>query len=145
MKIRTKNKPLIEIKSKLNPDVILAVVYKKHRIKRRVNLSPENHILQTSIVVINKLEPVLPHKHSLLRRETYGTFETWVILNGKGFVRFYDIDDTIVHECRVSMGDVIVNFHVGHSLAPKTKHLTLVEVKNGPYWGVELDKISVPN
>ena len=133
----------IEVKSKLQSDLMLAIVYKKNKVNKRVNLSVENQILQTSIVPIEKDRPINAHKHHLIRRETFGTLETWVILNGRGLVSFYDIDDAFLLSYKVSKGDVIVNFTAGHSLKSSTKHLTIVEVKNGPYWGVELDKISI--
>lgn len=133
------------IKSKFQADTLLATIFKKNKILSRIDLSRHAEILQTSIVAIGKDSPILAHKHNLIKRETYGTQEVWIIVKGKALVGFYDLDNSYLCSKRVVKGDMVLSFGGGHSIKSISRTLTFIEIKNGPYLGAQIDKVSIDN
>ena len=133
----------ININSNVEKNIILATIFKKNKVLNRINLSNPNEILQTSILNVKKNNIILAHKHNHIRRETYGTQEVWIIKKGKGVVGFYDLNDEFLCFAEVSKGDLILNFRGGHSLKAVSRNMILLEIKNGPYGGSEVDKIQI--
>ena len=133
----------INIESKIQSNLILAVIFNKNRILNRINLSSDTEILQTSIIEIKKEFPILAHKHNLIKRETYGTQEVWIIIKGKAIVGFYDLDDSFLCFKKVVKGDMIISFRGGHSIKSVSSKLKFIEIKNGPYLGADNDKVSI--
>jgi mannose-6-phosphate isomerase-like protein (cupin superfamily) len=80
-----------------------------------------------------------------VRRETFGTQEVWIVRKGRGLVSFYDLNDDFLCSKTISKGDMILNFRGGHSLKPLSKKIVFIEIKNGPYEGTKIDKISIDN
>lgn len=133
----------VTIESKIQANLILAVIFNSNKFLGRINLSADTEILQTSVIEIKKETPISAHKHNLIKRETYGTQEVWIIIKGRAIVGFYDLDDSFLCFKKVVKGDLILNFRSGHSIESVSPKLTFIEIKNGPYLGGDYDKVSI--
>ena len=131
------------INSSIEKNTLLAVIIKKFKILNRCDLTSIEEILQTSVLSLAKNNPVQPHRHSLVRRETYGTQEIWIVKKGRGIASFYDLNDDFLCSRKIVKGDMILNFRGGHGLKSLSRKMILIEIKNGPYMGSEIDKISI--
>lgn len=110
---------------------------------RRIDLSPNDEIMQVCGRSLSKDVVVLPHSHLETVRETKLTQESWVVLRGKVLARFYDLDNSFLCEREISSGDVVVFYRGGHSLRVLDEGTLFYEFKNGPYYGVQQDKESI--
>ena len=128
--------------SKNQPNLVLFSILKFEDIKdKRTDVSPETEYLQTSGRILNKDFKVKAHKHNNLFRETNLTQEAWIVVSGKLLAKFYDLDDKFVHEEILTDGDSVTIFRGGHELEVLADNTYFYEIKNGPYYGVEKDKV----
>jgi|TARA_R110000796_G_scaffold39057_1_gene97725 cupin fold WbuC family metalloprotein len=129
------------IYSKINKDILLLTLIKKNEVTDdRIDLSPEEEILQVAVKNLKKGISFKPHKHNKVHRTTDTTQESWVFLSGKVEAKFYDIDDKIILRTEMSAGDCVVVFKAGHSFEVLEDNTIIYEFKNGPYYGVKADK-----
>ena len=133
------------INSNIKKNTVLAVIIRKYKISNRIDLTSVDEILQASILSFKKSNIVQPHKHNSVRREIFGTQEVWIVKKGRGLVSFYDLNDDFLCSKKISKGDMILNFRGGHGLKPLSKKMVFIEIKNGPYEGTKIDKISIGN
>ena len=133
------------INSSIEKNTLLAVIIKKYKILNRYDVTSIEEILQASILSLPKNNPVQPHKHNFVRRETFGTQEIWIVKKGRGVASFYDLNDDFLCSRKIIKGDMILNFRGGHGLKSLSRKMILIEIKNGPYMGPEIDKISINN
>ena len=136
-----KDKELIT--SSIEENTLLAVIVKKYKILTRFDVTSADEILQTSILSLKKNKIVNVHKHNPVRRETLGTQEVWIVKKGRAIVSFYDLDDKFLCSKRIVKGDMVLNFRGGHGLRPLSRKMVLIEIKNVPYKGSEVDKVSI--
>jgi len=131
------------INSNVKKDTILAIIVKRYKISNRMDVTSVNEILQASVLSLKKNNVVQAHKHNLFRRETYGTQEVWIVKKGRGLVSFYDLNDKFLCSKRITKGDIVLNLRGGHGLRPLSRKMVFIEIKNGPYKGSEIDKVSI--
>lgn len=134
----------MKIYSKIKKDKILCIINKKNDItKKRIDLCEENDFLQVSCKKLDKKDKFLPHKHLEQERITNNTHESWIVIEGLIKVKIYDIDDKKIHEEFINPGDCFVSISCGHSLEVIDNNTIMYEFKNGPYNGVEKDKVII--
>tara|TARA_B110000116_G_C16523542_1_gene441114 strand:- start:210 stop:623 length:414 start_codon:yes stop_codon:yes gene_type:complete len=134
----------MQIYSKINPKKVLLSVLKFEDIKsKRTDISPDSEFIQTSGRILHKDFKVPAHKHNYFKRETNLTQEVWIVLKGRILAKFYDLDDAFIYETILNGGDCITIFRGGHELTVLEDNTYFYEVKNGPYYGVEKDKIDL--
>lgn len=133
----------IDVFSQIEPRVKLASLINTNGIINRVELSESQEILQTSIVLLKKGRLVEPHFHNSTKRTTIGTQEVWIVQKGKAIVKIFDLDNSVRSQYRIKKGTIVFLLRGGHSISKITNNLLLIEVKNGPYWGSEVDKTSI--
>jgi len=108
----------------------------------RVDLSDVSEFLQVSVLGLPVDRCVLPHRHVVNVRLCEVTQECWVVVSGALCVVVFDVDDSFVGSFVVGVGDVYVSFGGGHSVRVLVEGTRFVEVKNGPYFGRDLDVVS---
>ena len=136
-----KDKELIN--SNIKKNTVLAIIIKKYKISNRFDVTSVDEILQSSVLSLIKNNVVQAHKHNLVRRETFGTQEVWIVKKGRGIVSFYDLNDEFLCSKKIVKGDMVLNFRGGHGLRPLSRKMVFIEIKNGPYNGTEIDKVSI--
>lgn len=108
--------------------------------EKRVDICPDHEYLQVSGRIMNQGFVAPPHKHLKINRNTDMTQESWIILEGKVKASFYDVDSSYLCNRIIEKGDVVVFYRGGHSLEVLEDNTVFYEFKNGPYYGVGIDK-----
>ena len=127
--------------SNIDLKVLLLSISRRSNISsNRTDLCPETEFLQCSSKILDKGVSFKPHKHNILHRETTKTQEAWVFLSGSVLAKFYDVDDSLYLETKLSAGDCAVVFNAGHSFEVLEDNTIIYEFKTGPYYGVDADK-----
>ena len=129
------------IYSKVKEDTPLLAINRRWEISEdRTDVCSEDQLLQISTKKLSKGTTFKPHKHNVLKRDTNTTHEAWIVLKGAIKAKFWDIDDTLIHETVLRFGDCAVVYEAGHGFEVLQDGTILYEVKNGPYFGQLKDK-----
>ena len=129
------------IYSKIDENLLLLAINRRDEIcSDRIDLCPEDQLLQISTKALTKDTSFRPHKHNQLVRTTSTTNEAWIILKGSVEAKFWDIDDQIILKTILKEGDCAVVFSAGHGFSVLEEGTILYEIKNGPYYGQLKDK-----
>jgi hypothetical protein len=80
------------------------------------------------------------HIHNEVARTILRTQEVLVVLNGSVEAVIYDLDGTEVAKLIVKSGEVLVLLDSGHGYRILEDGTRVIEVKNGPYLGAEIDR-----
>lgn len=131
-----------KIYSKTEPDKLLHMIVRKEDITPgRVDIVPEEHFIQCSVLDMEKGKTFKPHKH-IWKERTRNVIaqESWIVIQGSVKCIFYDIDDTIIAEPILNVGDASFTLEGGHNYYILEDNTLVYEYKTGPYEGQKLDK-----
>jgi quercetin dioxygenase-like cupin family protein len=98
-------------------------------------VTPSEAGLQVGVLTHAEGTSIPRHAHRPVERQVSGTSEVLLVRSGSCEVDIYD-DEELIATTRLSSGDVIVLLAGGHALR-MLEDTVLVEVKQGPYFGVE--------
>jgi hypothetical protein len=132
-----------KIYSKVNPDKLLHLVYRKEDIAPgREDIVSEEHFIQCSALNLEKNKTFKPHKH-IWKERTRNIIaqESWIVIQGSVKCTFYDLDDTILTEPILYPGDASFTLEGGHNYLILEDNTLVYEYKTGPYEGQALDKV----
>jgi cupin fold WbuC family metalloprotein len=132
-----------KIYSKINPDKLLHVIVRLAEIEPgRVDILGEDNFLQCSMLNMAKGKTFKPHRHIWKERTRQVIAqESWVVIKGSVKCIFYDLDDTIIAEPILYVGDSSYTLEGGHNYLILEDDTIVYEYKTGPYEGQALDKI----
>lgn len=80
------------------------------------------------------------HIHNEVKREVLWTQEVLFVRTGKLRANIFDTSETKVAELEINAGDVIILLRGGHGYDILEDGTQVLEIKNGPYVGSELDR-----
>ncbi|GAB1430329.1 hypothetical protein MASR2M18_11620 [Ignavibacteria bacterium] len=83
-----------------------------------------------------------PHYHKPFKREIADLQQMFVVQRGEVVVELYADDGTMLEEITLRTGDGIVLIHGVHAIRV-TEDMQCISVKQGPYLGMENDKVFV--
>lgn len=106
----------------------------------RVDVCPDIAALQLAVLRLAKGKTFDPHYHISHPRTTPMTQETWIVIAGKVRVTYYDTDQSVLDTRILRAGDVSITLAGGHNYTALDKDTLVIEVKNGPYEGRDVDK-----
>jgi|TARA_Y100000310_G_scaffold167546_2_gene167416 cupin fold WbuC family metalloprotein len=130
-----------KIYSKIKPELLLHVINKKEEItSQRQDLISEEEDLQVSCFLVSKDKESRPHKHIKQVKTTHTTQESWIVVNGSIKVILYDLDDSIIKEENLKLGDCLITLGGGHKFIALEEDTAIYECKNGPYQGPDKDR-----
>ena len=131
-----------KIFSKVDPNKLLHIIVRKEEIQPgRVDIVPEENFIQCSMLNLQKGKTFKPHKHIWKNRNrNLIAQESWIVIQGSVKCIFYDIDDTIIYEPILHVGDASFTLEGGHNYLILEDNTLVYEYKTGPYEGQELDK-----
>jgi len=89
-------------------------------------------LLQVGQIAINPGRPVRRHRHNPVERDTRGTNEVLVVLDGKLTMELFGDRDEVQVTQEVSKGEVILLISGGHAFN-SGEGCSVLEIKNGPY------------
>jgi cupin fold WbuC family metalloprotein len=121
-----------KIYSKVDPSKLL------HLIVRKDDITPGR---QDVILNMEEGKTFKPHKH-IWKERTRNVIaqESWIVIQGSVKCIFYDIDDTIIAEPILNVGDASFTLEGGHNYYILEDNTLVYEYKTGPYEGQKLDK-----
>ena len=83
---------------------------------------------------------LLAHKHEHVPRQIMHTQEIVFVVRGGLRAFIYDDDDAFLEELVLAPGEAIILFRGGHGYEVTENDTVVLEVKNGPYPGAEIDR-----
>ena len=121
---------------------LLHVINRLEDITGRNDIIPENNFIQCATLKMEKGKTFDPHKHIVKNRHYTEQIaqESWVIIRGSVKCTLYDIDDKIIAEPILKVGDASFTLYGGHTYTILEDNTIVYEYKTGPYEGQELDK-----
>jgi hypothetical protein len=105
-------------------------------------ITPPEYNMQVGFVVYPSGGVVEAHSHVPLERHLVGTSEVLLVRRGRCQMDVYDDEQALVSTYELGPGDVILMVAGGHGFR-MLEDTTLLEVKQGPYTGLE-EKIRFP-
>jgi len=122
---------------------IVAIVVKKNFSKDGLNfLTQEDFPLQLGINNYKKGDQIKAHLH-LDKSTIINRFQEVVyIKNGRATIRLYDSKKAFLKSIDLTSGDLIFLASGGHGF-DICEDTTILEVKQGPYFGKEKDKVII--
>ena len=134
-----------KIYSKKEPGKLLHIIYRKEDITEgRIDIVPEENFIQCSSLNLEEGKTFKPHKH-IWKERTRNVIaqESWVVIQGKVKCIFYDLDDEVLSEPILNVGDASFTLEGGHNYLILEDNTLVYEYKTGPYEGQIFDKIFI--
>jgi len=133
---------MIKIKSNIEKDKILHLVYRVNDFSKRQDIIPPENFIQCATLKMEKGKSFKPHKHIKKQRSYKEKIaqESWVVIKGKVKCFFYDLDDTLLATPVLNPGDASFTLEGGHTYEILEDDTLVYEYKTGPYEGQKNDK-----
>jgi len=134
-----------KIYSKYDSDKLLHIIVRKDDlIAGRTDVVPGEHFIQCALLNLNEGKTFKPHKH-IWKNRTRDVIaqESWIVVQGSVRCTFYDIDDEIIAEPTLNIGDASFTLEGGHTYEILEDDTLVYEYKTGPYEGQKLDKVFI--
>lgn len=87
-----------------------------------------------------KGKELLPHIHNQVVRSIDRTQEVLFVKKGSIRATIYSLKGKIIGNCIVKEGDILILLSCGHGYKILENGTQVLEVKNGPYKGAEIDR-----
>ena len=128
--------------SKIEPGKLLHMVVRKEDIlPGRKDVVSEENFIQCSILNMEKDKTFKPHRH-IWKERTRNVIaqESWIVVQGSVKCTFYDLDNTVLAEPVLNVGDASFTLEGGHNYLILEDNTLVYEYKTGPYEGQASDK-----
>lgn len=102
--------------------------------------SSHSEFLQVATWNYNAGKHLKAHGHKIYKRISNRTNELIFIKSGRVKAYFYNEKDRLITQSTLNQGDIAVIYAGGHSYDILEDSTQILEVKNGPYPGIEKDK-----
>jgi hypothetical protein len=122
-----------------NGEVIAIIVRNAGAVDGINFFSPPEFSQQLGLISRKKDYAIKRHAHKLVARQVLVTQEVLHILSGRIEVALYDKQKNLINTVELKQGDTILLASGGHGIK-FLEDSRLLEVKQGPYSGVEGDK-----
>lgn len=140
-----KNKIMEKIYSKVDSTKLLHIINRLAEIQGRTDVVDVDNFIQCATLRMDNGKTFPPHKH-IIKERTYKeqiAQESWVVIKGRVKCKLFDIDDTLIAEPILGVGDASFTLYGGHTYEILEDDTIVYEYKTGPYEGQELDKIFI--
>ena len=134
---------MIKIYSKVDPNVLCHMVLRKKEIvEERTDIISAENFLQLSTLNMPNGKTFRQHEHIWKSgEEKVIAQESWVVIQGKVKVFFFDTDGESLQEELLHPGDSSITLQGGHTYLSMEDETKVYEFKTGPYKGQKLDKV----
>ena len=102
--------------------------------------SKDDEYIQTGTWKYNKGKELLAHIHNEAERKISRTQEVIYVVKGKIEASIYDLKGSFVEKIIVNAGDFLILLNSGHGYLILEDDTQVLEIKNGPYLGAEIDR-----
>lgn len=121
--------------------VILAVVVRGDAWPESIHFhTKDEDFLQVGTWNYPKGKKSSTHAHKIAERMSNRTNEAIYVRKGSVSANIYSEEDEFLKEVKLKEGDLIIIFGGGHSFEALEDGTKVLEIKNGPYPGMEKDK-----
>jgi len=122
-------------------DIKLATFVSKSDIAEGLKFySEDSDFVQVGTWSYDKGKRLADHIHNIVDREVNRTQEVIYVIRGSAKAFIYSEDEKLFAETLVKEGDFIIFWNGGHGYEILEDDTLVLEVKNGPFLGVEKDK-----
>lgn len=134
------------IYSKVEEGKILHIIKRLAEIEaqevNRTDIVDAEQFIQCSALNMPEGTTFKPHKHIYKDRRHQNQIaqESWVVIKGSVKCIFYDLDDSIIAEPILNVGDASFTLAGGHTYLILEDNTIVYEYKTGPYEGQKFDK-----
>lgn len=80
------------------------------------------------------------HWHNEFERTAMRTYEVIYVVKGAIEVRLFDLNLVLVETLTVGQGEILILLESAHGYTILEEDTTVLEIKNGPFMGVDKDK-----
>lgn len=80
------------------------------------------------------------HWHNMFERTAMRTYEAVYVVKGSIEARLFDLDINPVETLMVGQGEMLILLESAHGYTILEEDTTVLEIKNGPFMGVDKDK-----
>lgn len=102
--------------------------------------SNDDEYIQLGTWQYNSGKELLTHIHNEVERKVLRTEEVLYIKKGKLLAKIYDLDENFVDEFEAKEGEIVVLLECGHGYTILEDGTQVIEIKNGPYLGADIDR-----
>ena len=127
-----------------SPDeLMLRVVNISESTDKRMELIEESFPIQLSLRNLVSGLKVKAHRHPAKKNFSENPIEAWMVFSGSISAKIFENDGTEVDKVKLKPFDLAIFYSGGHSLEVLEGPATMLEIKTGPYEGVENDKVFI--
>ncbi|MAR94908.1 MAG: hypothetical protein CMD46_00865 [Gammaproteobacteria bacterium] len=105
--------------------------------------SDDKDYIQVGTWGYDKPKELLAHTHNEVHRDVAWTQEVIFVKKGSIKAEIYDLSNKKVKDIICNVGDIIVLLRGAHGYHILEDDTQVLEVKNGPYVGAELDRVRI--
>ena len=121
---------------------IFSIVYRENDWVKGLNfITPDDLFIQAGSWWYDKGKILDSHTHQEFERKASRTQETVYVKSGKMKVKLFDEQHNFLEDYILNQGDLAVFAYGGHGYEILEDNTQIIETKNGPFTGVEKDKI----
>tara|TARA_B100001989_G_C24499127_1_gene443846 strand:+ start:677 stop:1075 length:399 start_codon:yes stop_codon:yes gene_type:complete len=121
---------------------VYCILYKDEDWIKGLNfITKDDYFIQAGSWWYDKGKKLDSHTHNEFERKSYRTQESVYIKQGSMKVSLFTEDQVFLEEFQMNEGDLAVFIYGGHGYEILEDDSKIIETKNGPFTGVEKDKI----
>ena len=125
----------------MDKDLILAIIIREGDWEEGLNfVSSDDDYQQVGIWGYEKGKNLAPHIHLIVPREVLRTQEVIFIKEGRIRADIYTKKEEYLRSIELERGDTMILLNGGHGYEILEDNTKVLEVKNGPYIGVDKDR-----
>ncbi len=133
---------MIKIYSNSEKNLLLHIIFRKIDFKKRQDIISPLEFIQVASLQLSKDQTFKAHMHKWKNKkiEKLIAQESWVVIQGKVKVQYYDINKNFLKDYILTPGDCTITLYGGHNYTSLTDETLVYEFKTGPYDGQSSDK-----
>jgi cupin fold WbuC family metalloprotein len=121
-----------------------ALLFQNRRLEEGVHfLTSPDLPLQIGLLVHKADKSIKPHTHRHQDKLVHSTYEVLIVIEGSIEVQFYSLNGKQIGTQTIATGDIILLMNGGHGIKV-LEPCRIVEVKQGPYYGINAEKSYFP-
>ena len=102
--------------------------------------SKDEEFIQVGTWIYPQGKMLAAHVHNAVPRTILHTQEVLFIKKGKLLATLFDLHDQLVEKIEVKEGEILVLLNGAHGYEILENDTIVIEIKNGPYPGAEVDR-----
>lgn len=121
--------------------VVLARLIEENDIQPGLNFySKDSEFIQVGAWNYDAGTNLNTHIHNVVKREVARTYEVLYIISGSIQATIYNLEEELIETFCVKQGDILILLDSGHGYQILEDDTKVLEIKNGPYLGAEIDR-----